>query len=463
MKYYVLCAFGLLSLFACSKKSKKDQPEPDKPAVVTGKPFTTAKGAVAGQVAWAVIGAAGGSLQSTDLNVSLTVPSGAVAEDRTFRIQAVSNTLRPDKPLLAYRILPDDVNFTKPVTVTIKYNPEDLTPGAEDMLMLAYQDANGTWKPMATKLDKTNHTVTATMTHFCDIAFYEVYELFAAKTEIAAGQEVSLRCGVQEISPNQDSLLAPLQHPVDDAGFGRPATSQYAMLHGKYAGSISGWKVLNGPGTVTAARNPHGLEANAVYKAPANVPVPSHAEVEVTLEGLPGVKDPSAPDGVRKPGKLVLRKRIGLVPSEGYTFMKIVVNGVETLIAPEQPMYAEYDPTAFALFEAGVNGGLSCKLVLTHPQPGSWPCGPQDGTATEASVEFHFDAVNFALSRFCQNVDGRQVTRYTGGRLEITKVGNAGEPIEGSFSGNVFRQLNAVECNFQEYEFRVTFRFLRSS
>lgn len=460
-------AVALLTLIACSKNPSKDGPGPGTPPPPpTGKPFTTAQGATFGQKASAVIGAAGGQLQSTDGKVRITVPAGAVAGDQTFSIQAVSNTLRPDKPLFAYRLLPENVNFTKPVTVKITYDPVKLTTGSEDMLMLAYQDNNGTWKPLPTSLNKTEHSVTAAMSHFCDIAFYELYELFVAKKEIKAGQEVALRCGVQEISPNHDSLLAPLEHKVDDAAFGRTTVSNYSMIHNKYAAHATGWKIVSGPGTVTAAKNPFGLDGNAIFKAPATVAAPANTVVEVTLDGLMGMKDPSAPNGTRKPEKLVLRQSVTVVPDGDFTFMKIEIDGEEFMFAPEIPMYASYEDDNtriddYAHFEAGIQNGAGCQLILYNPKIGEWPCGPQESAATEARVLFEWEPTRFARTDYCETVGGTRVEKYSTGKLTITKVGNANQPIEGHFIGKVYRSTSVVNCQHQAYDIKVTFRFLR--
>lgn len=464
---HALWAIALTTLFACKKSSKQDPgPGNPPPPPVTGKPFITAKGAVSGEIYSAVIGTAGGRLQTPDGGVSIQVPAGALAGDQTVSIQAVSNTLRPDRPsLFAYRLLPENVTFTKPVTVMLKYDRNALTPGAEEMLMLAWQDANGTWKPLATTLDKGNNAVSATVTHFCDFAVYEQFELFAAKTQVSAGQEVAFRCGVQEISPNQDSLLAPLEHKVDDNSFVRPIVSNYSMLHDKYAARATGWKVVSGGGEITAQKNPFGLDANAVYKAPATVNTVSTAVVEVTLEGLTGVKDPAAQGGTRKPEKLVLRKTIHLVPSGDATFMRIEIDYEPFMIAPQQPMYSTWELTdpAVGIFEAGIPNGYNCKIVLTNPKIGTWPCGPGMSAATEALITYHFDPVHFAESEYCQKVNGNAVTKYSTGQLTISKVGNAGEPIEGEFIGKIYKSVDNVNCAFQVHHLKVTFRFLRFS
>ena len=460
---HAIWALALITLAACKKKSSHEAPGPGTPPpAITGKPFTTSKGAVAGNPTTAVINAAGGNLQTPDLNVSITVPAGAVNGNQTFSVQSVSNTLRPDKPLNAYRILPENVNFNKPVTVTLRYNARELTSGAEEMLMLAWQDNNGTWHPLPTTLNKINHTVSAQVTHFCDIAFYEQFELFAAKTRVQAGQELALRVGVQEISVNHDSLLAPLQHRIDDNGFGRAVARNYSMLHDKYAARATGWKVSSGPGEITVQKNPFNLDGNAVYKAPATVSAITDAEVEVTLEGLLGLKDPAAPNGTRKPEKLVLRKKFEVEPTGNATFMKIEVDYETVAIhAPQEPMYAVWDDGEVAVFETGAPNSVNCKLVLTKPLAGSWPCGAVEGNATEASVELHFDATRFALSQYCKMINGVSTAQYSTGKLTISKVGNAGEPIEGVFEGKVYKSTSPTECAFQVYHLKVTFRFLR--
>ena len=81
---------------------------------------------------------------------------------------------------LAYDFGPDGATFSKPITITFNYNPDDLPDGvnAED-LVIAIWDENvwnedtgdwGVWVELPSVVDTVNKTVTATVDHFTAFA-----------------------------------------------------------------------------------------------------------------------------------------------------------------------------------------------------------------------------------------------------------------------------------------------------
>ncbi len=114
----------------------------------TGTPLQKARGATAGPLVSAAIGANGGVLTTADGRVKITVPAGAVSHNQTFSIQPIQNTLRPGKPdSRSFRLLPENITFSQPITVELKYDPADLSFGTEEVMRVAYQTAEGFGSP----------------------------------------------------------------------------------------------------------------------------------------------------------------------------------------------------------------------------------------------------------------------------------------------------------------------------
>ncbi len=128
--------------------------------------------------------------------------------------------LRPDmEGRAAYRLMPENVQFAKPVIVTMKYNLVDLTPGTEDVLSIAYQGSNGKWMGTNASLDKATKTLTVETTHFSDYTFYEAYEIFSNRKELGGGEVADIRVGVHAVHPvtrnyMKSSQKSPLPTPV---------------------------------------------------------------------------------------------------------------------------------------------------------------------------------------------------------------------------------------------------------
>jgi hypothetical protein len=65
---------------------------------------------------------------------------------------------------LHYDFGPSGANFSSPITITLKYNPNISDPSK---LYIAWWNASaGQWVQLATTVNNTNHTLTATITHF---------------------------------------------------------------------------------------------------------------------------------------------------------------------------------------------------------------------------------------------------------------------------------------------------------
>jgi hypothetical protein len=72
---------------------------------------------------------------------------------------------------LYYDFGPNGANFSSPITITLKYDPNIADPSK---LYIAWWNASaGQWVQLATTVNTTNHTLTATVTHFTVFAVLE--------------------------------------------------------------------------------------------------------------------------------------------------------------------------------------------------------------------------------------------------------------------------------------------------
>ena len=121
----------------------------------------TARGSALGPIAAATLSAAGGTIASVDGRLTLTVPAGALAAAQSISIQTTSNE-SPNGSGLAYRLLPDGLVFSSAVRLTVRYDDADIAGSDPQALMLAFQDAQGRWQPLADPvLDAAAKTVSA--------------------------------------------------------------------------------------------------------------------------------------------------------------------------------------------------------------------------------------------------------------------------------------------------------------
>lgn len=103
--------------------------------------------------------ATGGQVQLLD--VTLTVPAGAVSNDTTFSIRI------PDINSFYNEFGADGLVFNVPVTVTMSYRDADLSDVNEDHIRIAWQNPKtGAFESMACTVDKVNKTVTGQLYHF---------------------------------------------------------------------------------------------------------------------------------------------------------------------------------------------------------------------------------------------------------------------------------------------------------
>jgi len=166
VKYLILIATSVnaVSTLGCSMHSSNAS----KPDVVFA---ATDVGKSTGPAVTKSIGPAGGSLDSADGRMTLTVPQNAVAEPVTFSVQPITSS-GADAVGNAYRLGPSGHLFETPLEVAFKYEDSELEGTPPEFFIVTYQENDGSWRSLQTiYVDKESKTFTASTTHFSDIRF----------------------------------------------------------------------------------------------------------------------------------------------------------------------------------------------------------------------------------------------------------------------------------------------------
>lgn len=237
------------------------------------EPQATAPGTPNGAATNAIIGAAGGTLSSSDGALSIDIPAGALASDTDITIQPITNTAWGGIGG-GYRLTPDGLTFAQPVDLVYDVAPEDLAGSAPAFLGVAFQTDEGFWQVVeSASYDESAGTFTATTTHFTDYSLIQGLQIRPYSASIGTGGTVNLEvkyCHEEVIGGviivyNCDDELAPL-------------------------GTFSNWSVngiAGGNATVGRVQILGGDDMKARYTAPTSVPQnnPVAVSVDVAVTG----------------------------------------------------------------------------------------------------------------------------------------------------------------------------------
>lgn len=183
-----------ISLFMACKKS----PAEIEDQVI--KPVKRNAGVIVGPAVTKTIGTGGGTLQAN--GVQLVIPAGAVSTPVNFSIQPIENTLTGSSRN-AFRLLPEHIQFKKPVIVVFRYEASETAGTAPDLLHLAYQDSTGFFRMvMDTERDEAARTLTAHTTHFSDWTYVESLKIETDRSELIVGEQAHLKLMYHEILLN---------------------------------------------------------------------------------------------------------------------------------------------------------------------------------------------------------------------------------------------------------------------
>jgi hypothetical protein len=301
-------AFLAACLIICFEACKKEKAKPvDGPAGGNNKPDpkpdTAAyvkfeHGTPVGQGVTKNIGAEGGTIAMPDGKISIQIPAGALGSATEIKIQPVTNTLPMGSSDFTYKLTPENIHFSKPVSIKFKYDAADLEGTIHDGMYVAFQDAAGHWfGKVNTALDSVNKTLTVKTKHFSTWGKYRLFRMMSDLNSMQEGEKNRLYIMVMETeAPIVDEGEADIIAPIVEA-------KDYNTKK-----NFSGWKI-KGKGTI----KPKNENAEAEYTAPASITQKSTVTAEVTISNL---FDKHEPDRPGKSGKMILLKSIELVPSK---------------------------------------------------------------------------------------------------------------------------------------------------
>jgi len=291
--------FTFMTLLCCKKGGREQlPPESEEGEVIS--PAVKPKGNSTGTPVSKTIGSGGGTVQSGDGKLQITLPANSIEGETQINIQPITNTLTEGSGNHAYRIESNGVRLRKPVTLTFYYKESILTDGAENGLMVAYQRNDGIWCALPTALNSQKKSLSITTDHFSDWMFFENLTLRKDKEKVEKGDQV-------ELDLFETGLLTPLGPKEVDEW---PLSTLEDFTPGK--NSSLKWKIVEGPGKLEVKRNSRGAMAKAIYTAPEAIPESKTVTVQVEITTKGSLPDPNYPGGRRPIGKLILLSTISL-------------------------------------------------------------------------------------------------------------------------------------------------------
>ncbi len=182
----------------------------------TGEPTETVfpAGMPIGPATTAVVGPAGGMLDSADGMLRVTIGAGALLQDTTIGIEPITNTA-PGGLGTAYRLTPDGTTFEVPVELAFVVEDADLAGSVEDAFTIGFQDHEGLWwaAPEADVVRELDAgSIAVSTTHFSDWSRLSGLQLRPPEHTLREGETIGLTvvdCEMQGgDEENLPSLLA---------------------------------------------------------------------------------------------------------------------------------------------------------------------------------------------------------------------------------------------------------------
>lgn len=397
----------LLINFAC-KKSCLENEIPKIP----DKPMQLPRGNPIGEMVTARIGDQGGSITSKDGTIKIEIPAGAVHTTATFSIQEVENVLNNKGK--AFRLLPENFTFKKPVVLTYNYgnmSPDGLNP---DFLFLAYHDGDGYfYSANKTRGNRQKQTLSVTTIRFGDWTFYAPYALHFPDHNPENGE---LRLGEGEEAVIGLKVALPDRYDTEYARIHLPDIG-----HSRTSEKVA-WSYTPEKGTLTS--NP-GL-ASVTYKAPAKVNSTEKIYVNVTITG--NLETDNQGNRVQQ---IQIRQPVVIHP-EGYFI--VTEDGVE--MAASEFFGDYFQVTGSQLVAYFPNGYIL--LCYAYGNTGSFPYNRHD-TPGSALMELSQNGRE-GMMVYRPKVCDKDTTRvFSPGTFNMKTVAQkAGEYFEGDFSVTLY-------------------------
>ncbi|MCR4339660.1 MAG: hypothetical protein NUW01_07210 [Gemmatimonadaceae bacterium] len=141
-------------------------------------------------VARAPIGTAGGTIETADGGVALTIPAGALPGATTITVAALELAPGQDNRVIggtSYEFGPDGTQFSVPVTIRLSYDPANIPDGTSARLLRLHTLVNGSWILVpGSVVDTDDYTVVGQTTHFSTYALLPTSFVSVASGEFHA-------------------------------------------------------------------------------------------------------------------------------------------------------------------------------------------------------------------------------------------------------------------------------------
>lgn len=297
----VALMFGLsLALIACPPGPNPTPPPsppgppappslPSPPSPPAG-PLVTPAGLPLGEKVKATIGPAGGTLETRDGTIRLTVPSGALAVPTELSIQPVTNKI-PFGAGLGVTFEPAGLSFAVPALLSYAPDPND--PRPLETLGLAFQRPNGQWRqlvqePVVTSNLARSGPIRSVLTPLASrsasvrlrrlsestIAWFERYSLEPAEASVRVGGSLDLTVMVRLPPP-----------PTEPCPPSEPDCDELPSLPSQPRPATVGPGVCCPTASAGTVRRKDGVEGLVyTYTAPSSRPTRNPVAVSVKLQ-----------------------------------------------------------------------------------------------------------------------------------------------------------------------------------
>ncbi|RYF71806.1 MAG: hypothetical protein EOO39_13280, partial [Cytophagaceae bacterium] len=205
MKSFLYLLLTILMLGTISCKHDPDAVIPGSPG---GDGTQQPVGESLGERETKQIGPAGGSIQSGDGTLTITVPAGALTALTEVGIEPITSTC-PGGIGDGWRLTPHGKAFAKPVEIKLNYAAQKDSVSLPQALGLAYQDSKGVWRFVGnTSINAGTHTLTMQTTHFSDWVVVQWMTLSPISARVGQKQQVTLKA-LKYITPSlsEDGLV----------------------------------------------------------------------------------------------------------------------------------------------------------------------------------------------------------------------------------------------------------------
>lgn len=272
----VVVAAVCMVFVACGPPTGSNTPKPIVLTELPTKAAVTPVGTVVDEPTTAMIGAAGGSLTTTDGMITITVEPGTVPDGTLFSAQPITNH-SPGGFGTAFRLSkPASVTFAKPVSLSFRYLPSDLNGTAPSYLRIATQRPNGTWRALTPTIDMAKQTMTVTTTTFSDWGPMKGLQVIPYNAEVRTKKQLQMYlkyCRGKEY-PDPENPGETL------SGIGIGECTKTGLIE------VRNWAVNGTTGGNATVGTIVGKGGTAVFTAPEKVPSPDTVTVSVELPDL---------------------------------------------------------------------------------------------------------------------------------------------------------------------------------